>query len=431
MTRYDPIPSGFFIKNRQKLIERLKPNSIAIVNSNDQFPKSGDQVFRFKQNPDLFYLTGLEQEKTILLLYPDCKVERNREIVFILESNESLEIWEGHKYTKEEVTSVSGVQNVMFLSQFEAVLQELTASAENIYLNANENPRFVTEVPYRDKRFSEWIHKQYPNHHYERLNPIITALRLIKEPEEIELIKKSIAITKKGFLRVLKTVKPGMKEYELQAEIDHEFTINQANGHAYNPIIASGKNALCLHYETNHDEMKDGDLVLLDFGAEYANYASDLSRTIPINGKFTQRQKEVYQAVLTSFYEARNLIRPGTTIEEINGKVNKIIEKQCIKLGLFSEDDVKNQNPDKPLYFKYFMHGNSHFLGLDVHDSGTKQTILQPGMVLTCEPGIYIAEENIGIRLENDILVTENDPVDLMDSIPILPEDIEKLMADR
>lgn len=428
MTRYDPIPASFFMKNRQKLAARLKPNSIAIINANDQFPKNGDQTFPFRQNADLFYLSGLEQEKTILLLFPDCKVERNREIVFILESNESLEIWEGHKYRKDEVTAISGVQNVMFLGQFEMVLHELLASAENVYLNLNEHPRFTTEVPYRDKRFSAWMHEHYPHHHFERLAPLMTQLRLKKEPEEIDLMKKAIEITHKGFLRVLKTVRPGMKEYELQAEIDHEFTISRASGHAYQPIVASGKNALCLHYESNNDEMKDGDLVLLDFGADYANYASDLSRTIPVNGRFTPRQKEVYHAVLETFYEARNLIRPGTTIDEINGNVNKIIEKQCIKLGLFTEEDVKNQNPDKPLYFKYFMHGNSHFLGLDVHDCGTKQTILEPGMVLTCEPGIYIAEENIGIRIENDVLVTDGDPVDLMEHIPIRIEEIEQLM---
>ena len=428
MPRYEPINPGFFVENRKKLVNELNPDSVAIVNSNDQFPKSGGQNFHFKQNADLFYLTGLEQEKTILLLFPDSKIERYKEIVFILESNESLEVWEGHKYTKEEVTAISGVKNVMFISQFETVIQEIMASVKNVYLNANENPRYITEVPYRDKRFSEWMHKQYPNHEYQRLAPILTSLRLIKSETEIDLIKKAIEITEKAFLRVMKTVRPGMKEYELQAEIDHEFTINRADGHAYNPIVASGKNAMCLHYDTNSDEMKEGDLLLLDFGAEYANYASDLSRTIPVNGKFTARQKEVYQAVLDTFYEARNLLRPGTTIDEINTKVNKIIEKQCIKLGLFTDEDVKNQNPDKPLYFKYFMHGNSHFMGLDVHDSGTKQTILKPGMVLTCEPGIYIAEENIGVRIENDILITDGESVDLMESIPVKLEDIEKIM---
>jgi len=428
MSRYNSIDPVFFIKNRAKLIKHLKPNSIAIVNSNDQFPKSGDQNFHFKQNADLFYLTGLEQEKTILLLYPDSKVEKNREIVFILESNESLEIWEGHKFTKEEVTAISGVKNVMYINQFETVLHEMLAAADNIYLNANEHPRYTTEVPYRDLRFSSQMHEKYPNHFYHRLAPIITSLRLIKEKEEIDLIKKAIDITAKGFIRVMSSIHPEMYEFELQAEIDHEFTINRASGHAYNPIVASGKNALCLHYETNNEVMKDGDLVLLDFGAEYANYASDLSRTIPVNGKFTTRQKEVYQAVLDAFYEARNLLRPGTTIDEINAKVNKIIEKQCIKLGLFTEDEVKNQKADKPLYFKYFMHGNSHFMGLDVHDCGTKQTVLQAGMVLTCEPGIYIAEENIGVRIENDILITDNEPVDLMEGIPIRIEEIEKLM---
>lgn len=429
--RYQRIDSKLFIENRKKLIQKLKPNSIAIVNSNDEFPRNGDQSFPFRQNSGLFYISGLDQKKTIVVLYPDCPVSDWKEIVFTIEIDEKMAIWEGSKYSKKEATEVSGIKTVLWLEEFERVLHELMVNADNVYLNANENPKFITEVPYRDIRFTKWIKGKYSNHTYNRLAPLLTELRLKKHPIEIELINKACSITEKAFRRVLKFVRPGIMEYEIQAEIEHEFTNNGANGSAYYPIVASGKNALCLHYCENNSECKDGDLILFDFGAEYANYASDLSRTIPVNGRYNKRQKECYNAVLRVMKQSKTMLVPGTTLDDYNKEVNKIMESEMIGLGLFTKNDMKKQDPDKPLFFKYYMHGTSHFMGLDVHDVGTKQTKFEPGMVFSCEPGIYIPEENLGVRIENDILITENGQVDLMENIPIEIEEIEALMADN
>ena len=429
--KYLPIDSKLFIENRKKFVSKMKPNSMAIFNSNDEMPRNGDQNFLFRQNSDLFYLCGIDQEKTILILYPDCPVPKYREMLFCVETNEIIAVWYGHKYTKEEATATSGIQTVVWLSQFETILHELMVNCSSVYLNANENLRFSTEVPYRDVRFNKWIQEKYPNHSYDRSTPIVTSLRVQKSPIEIELMKSAINITNKAFRRLLGYVKPGVMEYEIEAEIEHEFIRNRASGHSYYPIIASGKSACVLHYVENNRPCNDGDLLLLDFGAEYANYCSDLSRTIPVNGKFTKRQKDVYNATLRVMKQAKAKLVAGTTIDEYHAEVCKIMEQELIGLGLFTAEDVKKQDPNNPLFFKYYMHGTSHFMGMDVHDVGTKQMKLLPGMVFSCEPGIYLPDESIGIRIENDILVTEKGPVDLMDMIPVEVDEIEELMAKR
>jgi Xaa-Pro aminopeptidase len=427
--KYLPIDKNLFIENRNRFVKHMKPNTIAVFCSNDDYPRNGDQFFQFRQNSDIFYLTGLDQSKTILILYPDSIRNEFKEIVFTEETSELIAIWYGHKYTKEEATKISGIENVQWLSEFNKVLVDLMANCDGIYLNSNENIRFATDVQYSDMRFIQEIKAKYPLHEYYRAAPIMRMLRTIKSKVEVDLIKTACNITGVAFERVLKFVKPGVMEYEVEAEIIHEFTRNRANGHAYYPIIASGASACVLHYIENNKECKDGDLLLLDFGAEYANYAGDLSRTIPVNGKFSKRQKDCYNAVLRVMKQAQNMLVVGTTIDQYHEKVCKIMEQELIGLGLFTEEDVKKQDPKKPLFFKYYMHGTSHFMGLDVHDLGFKQEPLQAGMVFSCEPGIYIQEEGIGIRIENDILVTENGPVDLMANIPREVDEIEDIMG--
>ncbi|MFC2137981.1 aminopeptidase P family protein [Bacteroidota bacterium] len=427
--KYSPIDNNLFIKNRNKLIKLIEKNSLIILNSNDEMPRNGDQDFPFRQNSDLFYLSGIDQEKTILTICPDHPNPKYQEILFVVKTNKEIEIWNGHKYTKDEATQTSGIKTVHWLEQFETILKELMSFAQNVYLNSNENIRFSSDVPYKDLRFAKEIKEKFPVHNYKRVAPLITSLRVIKEKEEIKQLQHACDITKNAFLRLLKFIKPGVKEYEIEAELIHEFTHNRANGHSFSPIIASGKNACVLHYVDNNNVCNDGDLVLLDFGAEYANYPGDCSRTVPVNGKFTERQKELYEATLRVFKKARNMLRPGTTINEYHKKVCKIWEEEHIKLGLYTKEDVKKQDPSDPMYFNYYMHGTSHFIGLDVHDVGSKDQILEPGMVFSCEPGIYIAEEGIGIRLENDILITKGDPIDLMAEIPIEIDEIEQLMS--
>jgi Xaa-Pro aminopeptidase len=427
--RYKKIDSRFFIKNRVTLTKKLLPKSLVIVNSNDEMPRNGDQNFPFRQNSDMYYLSGLDQEKCILCICPNHPVEANREIVFTVKTSESMVTWYGHKYTLEQASEMSGVKTVKWLDEFKDVLKDLMYHSEHVYLNANENPRYSTEVPYFDLRFAKKTKKEFPLHKYERLAPLVTEMRMTKAPEEIKMMQKACDITESAFMRVLKNIKPGQLEYEVEAEITCEFLKNGCSGHAYYPIIASGANACVLHYIENDKVLKDGDLILLDFGAEYGNYAADLTRTVPINGKFTQRQKDCYNAVLRVMKKATQLIVPGTTIEKINKEVTLLMEAEMIGLGLFTAEEVKNQDSDSPLYFKYYMHGNSHFMGLDVHDVGTRQMELKAGMVLSCEPGLYIKEEGIGIRIENDILVTEAGPVDLMKNIPREVEEIELLMT--
>ncbi len=426
--RYKPIDQKLFVENRKKFAKKLKPNSVAIFNSNDELPRNGDQFFPFRQNSDFFYLSGIDQPKSILVLYPDCNRDEYKEILFVEETSPEIAIWHGDKLTKDQATEISGIENIQWLDQFDTIIVDLMANCDYAYLNTNENIRYASPVQYRDLRFIEEMKKKYPLHTYMRAAPIMSELRTQKSPIEIELMKEAIDITKKGFMRTLEFVKPGVMEYEIEAEIISEFIRNRAGGYSFAPIIASGSNACSLHYDKNNDVCNSGELLLMDFGAEYAYYPGDLSRTIPVNGKYTDRQKQCYESVLKVQKEAINMLVVGTTIDEYHEKVCKLMEEEMIKLGLFSAEDVKNQNPDNPLYKKYYMHGTSHFMGLDVHDLGFKQEKLKDGMVFSCEPGIYIREEGIGIRIENDILVTDEGPVDLTADIPREVEEIEELM---
>ncbi len=426
--KYKPIDSKLFIENRKKFTAQLKPNSISIFHSNDEMPRNGDLTHYFRQNADLFWLSGIDQEDTMLVLYPDCPKPEFRECLFLKRTNETIAVWEGHKYTMDEASTSSGIKNVYWNEDFDNVISNLMLYADNCYLNLNENDRAKTVVPYRDLRYANELKSKFPLHNYERAAKILIHLRAVKSDEEIKLIREACSITEKALHRVLKTIKPGMMEYEVEAEIFYEFIRNRATTYSYYPIIASGASACVLHYVENNKECKDGDLILLDFGAEYANYAADLTRTIPVNGKFTPRQKDIYNAVLRVMKQAKNMLRPGTILNDYNNEVGKIMEGELIKLGLLKADEVKKQNPDKPLYKKYFMHGTSHYMGLDVHDLGNRFVPMKAGMVFTCEPGIYVPEENIGIRIENDILVTDKEPIDLMSSFPIEVEEIEELM---
>lgn len=428
--KYKKINNALFIKNRQKLLKTIEPDALVIVNSNDEMPRNGDQNFSFRQNSDLFYLSGLDQEKCILCLCPGHPIESMREIVFTNYADETMVIWYGRRYSLDDAKEISGVKTVKWLSDFESTLKELMTRVNKVYIALNEAPKYITEVPYRELRFANKIRQDFPTHEIKRLAPALMNLRATKEPEEIALLQEACDITEKAFYRVMKFVKPSVNEYEVEAEITHEFNRNGANGHAYAPIVASGENACILHYVENNKNCLDGELLLLDFGAEYANYAGDLSRTIPVNGKFSPRQKQCYNALLRVFREAVKLFIPGNTIDKLHAEVCKIIEKEMIGLGLFTEEDVKNQEASKPMFFKYFMHGTSHFIGLDVHDVGTRQLEFKKGMILSCEPGLYIQEENIGIRIENDIMVDEI-PVDLMKNIPIEADEIERIMANR
>jgi Xaa-Pro aminopeptidase len=421
----------FFINNRKKFVEKMEKGGLAIFHSNDVFPRNGDQTFRFRQQSDLFYLAGIEQEKTILLLFPDCPNPELREVLFLLEPVESLQTWEGHKLSGKEAFEISGISKVKWLDQFDILLTEVMSFAQKVYLNAIEYPKFSTDVPYRDLRFAHEIREKFPNHDYRRAAPLLYPLRTIKMDEEIRLISQAIDLTGFAFQRILKFVKPGAKEYEVEAELTHEFLFRGASGSAYQPIIATGMNACALHYLENSAECKDGELLLMDFGAEYGNYAADLTRTIPVNGHFTDRQRACYNAVLRVLRQSARLLVPGNTIDQVNKEVNKLMEDEMIGLGLFSREEAGKQDPEKPLFAKYFMHGVSHFLGLDVHDVGSKFEPFRPGMVFTFEPGLYIKEENMGIRLENNYLITEGQPVDLTAGIPVEAEEIERLMIGR
>ncbi len=419
---------SLFTKNRENFCNRLKEKSIAIFHSNDEFPRSGDQNYVFKQNPDLFYLSGIDQEQTILLLFPDCPNPLYREVLFLRQTNDYIKVWEGHKFTKEAAISASGIKKVFWLDDFWNILQSIIHYADNIYLNTNENDRYAPTVPYKDLRFIDELKSKYPLHHYNRSALIMREIRPVKSSIEIELTKTACKITRDAFVRVLKFVKPGVAEYEIEAEIIHEFIRQRATGHAYTPIIASGPNANILHYVDNNQVCNNGDVILFDFGAEYANYNADMSRAIPVNGKFTERQKQVYNAVLHVFKEARKMITAGTVWNDYNDEVGKIMTAELIKLGLLHKHEVDKQNPEMPLYKKYFMHGTSHHLGIDVHDFASRYQPFEVGNILTCEPGIYIPEEGLGIRLENNILITEGGNIDLMEDIPMEVEEIEEIM---
>jgi Xaa-Pro aminopeptidase len=426
--KYPAPEASLFILNRNNFNKQLKPKSVAVFNANDEQLRSGDQNFIFRQNPDLFYLSGIDQEQTILLLFPDCPNPLYKEVLFLRQTNEHIAVWEGHKYTKEEARKVSGIQQVFWLEEFWNVLQSIIHYADHIYLNTNENDRYVHTVPYRDLRFIQELKERYPLHQYERSALIMRNLRPVKSAVEVELTKKACQITRDAFVRVLKFTKPGVNEYEIEAEIIHEFIRQGATGHAYNPIIASGANANILHYNDNNQICQSGDVILFDFGAEYANYNADMSRSIPVNGRFTKRQKEVYQAVLRVMRAATKLLVAGTIWNEYHEEVGRIMESELIGLGLLDKHAVAKQDSAAPLYKKYFMHGTSHHLGLDVHDFASRYKAFEAGNILTCEPGIYIPEEGLGIRLENNILITANCNIDLMADIPVEAEEIEEIM---
>ncbi len=426
--KYRPIGAELFTLNRKNFVERLKPKSVAVFHSNDIMPTNGDGTMPFKQNSDLLYLSGIDQEESILLLAPDFPDPNLREVLFVKETSEEIAIWEGHKFTKKEATEISGIQQVKWLSEFEKTLTLVMAESDNLYIDLDEHIRSANEVETRTDRFYKWSKENYPLHHYERSFPILMELRMVKSKREVDMIQHACDITEKGFRRILEAVKPGVWEYEIEAEYMHEFLINRSRGFAYSPIIASGASACVLHYIDNNQQCKDGDLLLMDVGAEYANYNADMTRTIPVGGRFSTRQLDVYNAVLRVKTKATEILRPGTTITEYHKEVGKIMESELVELGLIDKTDIKNQDPNWPAYKKYFMHGTSHHLGLDVHDVGSFHHEIKAGNVFTVEPGIYIREEGIGIRLEDNILVTEDGHQNLMRNIPIHAEEIEDLM---
>lgn len=428
--RYLPIDPSLFVENRRRLTNLLKPKSIVILNANDVLPTNADGTMAFRQNNDLFYLSGVDQEETRLVLFPDHPDPKFREVLFLRETNELIEIWEGHKLTKAEAEQTTGIpqKQIYWNEQFELVFGQMIFEADHVYLNTNEHTRATVDVQTRDARYIEQFRQQYPLHHLERLAPLMHYLRAIKQPQEVQLIQTAIDITDKMFRQLLGFVRPGVWEYEIEAEMMHEFLRNRSRGAAYSPIIASGANACVLHYIDNSQQCQDGDLLLLDLGAEYANYNADMTRTIPVNGRFTERQRAVYDAVLRVMNEARQMLRSGNLWDDYHREVGKVMESELIGLGLLDRDKVASQEPDVPLYKKYFMHGTSHFLGLDVHDVGNKYRKMEPGMVFTVEPGIYIREEGLGIRLENNVLITESGNTDLMANIPLAAEEIEELM---
>jgi Xaa-Pro aminopeptidase len=428
MKKYQPLSIELFQHNRKRFTREMKPGTLAIFNSNDLMPRSGDQYFPFRQNAGLLWLCGIDQEETMLLLFPDCPKEEHKEVLLLKRTSEQIAIWEGHKYTKEEAKAASGIEKIYFLDEAEAVLNEMILLSEGIYLNLNENDRYLSAVETRDLRYARSIQQRYPAHTIHRAQPILKKLMTVKSHWEVEAIQRCIDITGNAFRRVLDFVRPGVWEYEIEAEVIHEFIRNGATGHAYTPIIGSGKNACVLHYIENSERCKDGDVLLMDFGCEYANYNADLTRSIPVNGQFSDRQRAVYNAVYRVMQEAKAMLVPGNTLEEYHKEVGKVMESELLGLGLISHDDIEKQEKDKPAYKKYFMHGTSHHLGLDVHDLMHRYEPFRAGMVFTCEPGIYIPDESLGIRLENNLLITDNGPVDLFKNIPIELEEIEELM---
>ncbi|NOS93440.1 MAG: aminopeptidase P family protein [Cyclobacteriaceae bacterium] len=431
--RYRKIDSQLFITNRKKLTKALKPHSLALFNSNDLMPTNADGHLPFRQNNDLFYLSGVDQENSILVICPDFPDKKYREVLFLQETNEQIATWEGHKLTKEEAREMTGVQTVVWTTEFSRLFHHMMTmgGVENVYLNTNEHYRSEIKVETRDARFIEWCKKNYPLHEYQRVAPLMAQLRSVKSNEEIDLMQQACNITESAFRRVLKFVKPGVKEYEIEAEYSHEFLRNGSRGFAYTPIIASGVNSCVLHYIENDKACKDGDILLLDVGAEYANYNADLTRSIPVNGRYTKRQLDVYNAVLRVMRAAKQMLRPGIAYFDYHKEIQKLIESELIGLRLISKTDVKNQPKEKPAFQKYFMHGTSHMLGLDVHDVGNMHAKVRAGQVWTIEPGIYIKEEGLGIRIENNVVIGAKSNLDLMKNIPIEADEIETLMNQK
>ncbi len=431
--RYDNIDKELFINNRKRFVRELKSNSLALFNSNDIMPTNADGTMSFKQNSDLFYLSGTEQEESILVICPDFPDKKYKEVLFIKEPNELMEKWEGHKLTKKEAREMSGVETIAWLSDFPKLFHHMMAmgGVDHVYLNTNEHYRADVIVQSRDARFIEWCKQRYPLHQYRRVAPIMSSLRRVKQKQEIELIQKACDITESAFRRVLKFLKPGVTENEIEAEYIHEFIRLRSKGFAYTPIIASGESNVILHYIENNKKCNAGELVLLDVAAEYANYNSDLTRTIPVSGKFTRRQKDVYQAVLRIEREAFKMLTPSVVYFEYQKEIEKMMESELLGLKLITKTDIKNQSKDNPAYRKYFYHGTSHMLGLDVHDVGDMHDKVQLGSVWTIEPGIYIKEEKFGVRLENNVVIGKNKNIDLMKNIPIEADEIEELMNQK
>ena len=427
--KYSPINAALFIQNRAAFVNQMEKGALAVFNSNDIFPISADSSMPFQQHRDIFYLSGVDQEESILVLSPNASNPAHKEILFLKETSELIAIWEGEKLTKETALQVSGIKTVYWLQQFPVIFKQLMAECDAIYLNTNEHLRASTEVETREDRFIKIVRIEYPAHQTLKSAPILHQIRSIKSQLEIDLMQTACNITEAGFRRLLGFVKPGVWEYEIEAELVHEFIKRRSKGFAYTPIIASGKNACVLHYIENNQQCQDGEVILLDVAAEYANYSSDLTRCIPVSGRFTKRQKAVYNAVLHVKNEAEKLLVPGVIMADYHKNVGLLMEEQLVGLNLISLDDIKNQKPEWPAYKKYFMHGTSHFIGLDTHDVGLWHQPIQAGMVFTCEPGIYIPEENLGIRLEDDLVVQEKgEPFNLMKNIPLEAEAIEGLM---
>lgn len=426
--KYLPLNPEIFVQNRKRFVERMDKNAVAIFNSNDELPSNGDALHRFKQNSDLYWLTGIEQEDSMLILFPDNSDAKYKEVLVLVRPNELKEKWDGHRLRKEEAKAISGISTIVWLDAIEGVLQGWIHAADTIYLNSNENDRKANWVPVRDYRYAELMKQRYPLHNYKRSAKILKELRSIKTALEIEVMQKAMDITDTTFRRLLRFIKPGVMEYEIEAEIMHSFLSQRATGQAYGSIIASGDNARILHYVENNRECKDGELILMDFGAEYGGYCADLTRTVPVNGKFGRRQKTIYNACLHLHQYAASILKPGISIIDYTEKVGDEATVIFQKIGLLRKSDIKNEDPDNRAYRKYLYHGISHHLGIDVHDLGTRTEPVKAGMVFTIEPGIYIEEEKIGVRIENNFWITRNGNKDLMKNIPITAEDIESLM---
>ena len=426
--KYFPITNTLFVKNRKHFIENMLDNSVAFFNSNDSYPVSADTTLPFEQHRDLFYLSGVNQEETILLIYKN-NDSIYQEILFLTKPNDLLTHWEGEKLNEEKAYTISGIKTVYWLDQLDDVIKKIMQNVKVLYLNKNEHYRAKVETETREKRFNDWIKKEYPSKNVKGSNPILQKLRSVKSSLEIELIQKACDITEKGFRRILNFVKPGVWEYEIEAEFSHEFLRNRSKKFAYSPIIASGKNSTILHYIENNNQCLEGDVLLLDVGAEYANYSSDMTRTIPVSGWFSERQKAIYNSVLHVKNEATKLLKPGVMWKDHYHEVGKIMSSELLKLGLLTKSDIQNQTKENPAFKKYFTHGVSHNLGLDTHDYGDLSYPIEKNMVFTVEPGIYLPKENFGIRLEDDVVVQENsEPINLMTKIPIEVEEIENLM---
>ncbi|MFT5242227.1 MAG: Xaa-Pro aminopeptidase [Glaciecola sp.] len=427
--KYHKIDSTLFIKNRKNFMSKMKPSSLAVFNSNDIYPISADSTMPFEQHRDIFYLSGVDQEESILVMFPDCPKENHREILFLKETNKHIAVWEGEKLTKEAALVTSGIKTVYWLKDLEKIMFEIMTQCDTVYINTNEHYRASVETETREDRFTTWLKNKYPAHSVAKSNPILQRLRSVKDPIELDLLQKACDITEKGFRRVLSFVKPDIWEYNIEAEFMHEFLNNRSKGFAYTPIIGSGKNANVLHYIENNQQCKPGELILIDAGAEYANFASDMTRTIPVSGRFSKRQRDVYDAVNRVKNDATKLLVPGTLWAEYHVEVGKLMTSELLGLGLLDKADVQNEDKDWPAYKKYFMHGTSHHMGLDTHDYGILTEPMQANNVFTVEPGIYIPMEGFGIRLEDDVVIQEaGEPFNLMRNIPIEAEEIEEIM---